>query len=83
MSSRRLAVAAVATAVLAVALWWLSRDVVAVAPPIVDPPVEGSLDRLRTDTRLLLAAAVAAGMAMVLTTLAILRRTPGVEKDGA
>ena len=76
MSSRRLAVAAVATAVLAVVLWWLSRDVMSVAPPVVDPPVEGSLDRVVTDTRLLLAAAVMAGLTLVFTTHAVLRRTP-------
>ena len=76
MSSRRLAVAAVVTAVLAVLLWWLSRDIMVVAPPVVDPPVDGSIERVRTDTRLLLVATVMAGLTMVLTTLAVLRRTP-------
>lgn len=76
MSSRRLAVAAVVTAALAVLLWWLSRDVVSVLPPEVDPPVEGPIERVRTDTRLLFAATVLAGLTMVLATLAVLRRSP-------
>ncbi|WP_314038433.1 hypothetical protein [Dietzia sp. CH92] len=76
MSSRRLAVAAVVTAALAVLLWWLSRDVVTVLPPVVDPLVEGTIERVRTDTRLLLGATASAGLAMVLTTLAVLRRSP-------
>lgn len=76
MSSRRLVVAAVATAVLAVVLWWLSRGVVAVAPPVVDPPVEGTIERSPTDTRLLLSATVMAGLTMLLATLALLRGTP-------
>ncbi|AWH92979.1 hypothetical protein [Dietzia lutea] len=76
MSSRRLAVASVVTAALAVLLWWLSRDVVFVQPPVVDPPVEGSIERVRTDTRLLFAATVLAGLTMVLATLAMLRGSP-------
>ncbi|AVM63533.1 hypothetical protein M3B38_04010 [Dietzia cinnamea] len=76
MSSRRLAVAAVVTAALAVLLWWLSRDVVSVPPPVVDPPVEGAIERVRTDTRLLFAATVLAGLTMVLATLSTLRRSP-------
>ena len=79
MSSRHLAVAAVTCAVLAVVLWWLARDIVAGAPPVIDPPVEGSIERIRTDTRLLLAATVMGGLTMVLTTLAVLRRAPRVE----
>ena len=66
----------VVTAALAVLLWWLSRDVVSVLPPVVDPPVEGPIERVRTDTRLLFAATVLAGLTLVLTTLAILRRSP-------
>nr|WP_241724419.1 hypothetical protein [Dietzia sp. E1] len=57
-------------------MWWLSRDVVSVLPPVVDPPVEGPIERVLTDTRLLLAATVLAGLTLVLTTLAILRRSP-------
>ena len=41
MTARRHAVLAVTAAVLAVMLWWLSRDLVAVRPPEVDPPVDG------------------------------------------
>lgn len=76
MSSRRLAVVAATTAALAVLLWWLSRDVIVVAPPVLDPPVEGTIERVSTSTALLLAATVMAGLAMVSATLAVLRRSP-------
>lgn len=76
MSSRRLASVAVVTAVLSVVLWWLSRDVITVAPPEVDPPAGGDLERVHTNTALLLAAVVTAGLTMLLTTLAALRRIP-------
>ena len=91
MSSRRLAVAAVVTAALAVLLFlvglalgavpvrlgrWLAQGVVSVLPPVVDPPVEGPIERVRTDTRLLFAATVLAGLTMVLATLSTLRRSP-------
>lgn len=72
MSARRQAVLAAATAVLAVVLWWLSRDLVAVQPPEMDPPLEGTLLRTYSDPWLLLAATLAAGVSMVLATLAIL-----------
>lgn len=78
MNSRRLGVAAVACAVLAVVLWWFARDIVTGAPPVIDPPVEGSIERIHTDPRLLLAATVLAGLTMVLTTLAVLGRAPRV-----
>lgn len=76
MTARRHAILAVVAAVLAVVLWWLSRDMVAVAPPAVDPPVEGLIERTRTTTWLLLSATVSAGLAMVLGTLAILSGGP-------
>ncbi|WP_440220218.1 hypothetical protein [Dietzia sp. MNB45] len=79
MNSRRFGVAAVACAVLAVVLWWFARDIVTGAPPVIDPPVEGSIERIHTDPRLLLAATVLAGLTMVLTTLAVLRRAPRAE----
>ena len=72
MSARRHAILAVVAAVLAVVLWWLSRDVVTIPAPQVDPPVEGLIERTATTTWLLLCATVSAGLAMVLTTLAIL-----------
>lgn len=72
MSARRHAILAAVAAVLAVVLWWLSRDVVAVPAPQVDPPVDGLIERTLTTTWLLLSATVSAGLAMVLTTLAIL-----------
>ncbi|WP_216693036.1 hypothetical protein [Dietzia psychralcaliphila] len=74
MTARRHAVLAVAAAVLAVVLWWLSRDLVAVRPPVVDPPVEGVILRTYTEPWLLLAATLSAGLAMVSTTLAVLGR---------
>lgn len=76
MTARRHAILAVLAAVLAVVLWWLSRDVVVVAPPPVDPPVEGPIEQSHTKTWLLLAATVSAGLAMVLATLAILSGRP-------
>src|SRR5699024_9504817 len=36
VNSRRLGVAAVACAVLAVVLWWFARDIVTGAPPVID-----------------------------------------------
>lgn len=74
MSARRHAVLAVTAAVLAVVLWWLSRDLVAVRPPQVDPPVDGVILRTYTEPWLLLAATLSAGVAMVSTTLALLTR---------
>ncbi len=79
MSARRHALGAAAFAVLAVLLWWLSRNPVDVFPPVLDPPVDGSIRRTVTTTWLLLAATVAAGLAMVLATLAVLRRYPRAE----
>lgn len=79
MIARRHAVGAAAFAVLAVVLWWLSRDTVDVLPPVLEPPVEGFIRRTVTTTWLLLAATVAAGLAMVLATLAVLRRYPRAE----
>ncbi|MDX2358878.1 hypothetical protein [Dietzia sp. PP-33] len=76
MSARRHALRAVVAAVLAVVLWWLSRDFVAVRPPEVDPPVEGMILRIHTEPWLLMAAALAAGLAMVSATLAVLGRRP-------
>lgn len=73
MTARRYAVLAVAAAVLAAVLWWLSRDLVAVEPPAVDPPARGPIVRTYSDPWLLLAATVAAAVAMVAATLAILR----------
>nr|WP_187353693.1 hypothetical protein [Dietzia kunjamensis] len=60
-------------------MWWFARDIVTGAPPVIDPPVEDSIERIHTDPRLLLAATVLAGLTMVLTTLAVLRRAPRVE----
>lgn len=76
MTARRLAVLAAAAAILAVVLWWLSRDLVAVQPPVVDPPVDGPILRTYSEPWLLLAAALTAGVAMVAATLALLRRSP-------
>ena len=73
MTARRPAIGAAVAAVLAIILWWLSRGTVEVLPPVVDPPVEGSVQRAVTTTWLLLAATVAAGLAMVLATLALVR----------
>lgn len=73
MTARRYAALAVVAGVLAAVLWWLARDLVAVEPPAVDPPARSPILRTYTDPRLLLAATVAAGVAMVATTLAILR----------
>ena len=73
MTARRYAVLAAVAGVLAVVLWWLSRDLVAVEPPVVDPPVRGPILRTYSDPRLLLAATMAAGVAMVSATLAFLR----------
>lgn len=80
MSVRRPAMVAVVSAVLAVLLWWLARDVVAIQapvvdPPAVDPPVDGLVELTSTDPWLLLVATLAAGTAMVSTTLALLRFT--------
>lgn len=75
----RLALAAVVMWVLSVLLWWLSRDVVAVLPPTLDPPVEGLVERTATEPGLLLLATIAAGVAMVLTTLSIYRAPPPPE----
>lgn len=77
MTARRHAILAAVAVVLAVLLWWLSRDVVAVPAPPVDPPVEGLIERTRTTTWLLLSATVSAGLAMVFATLAILNTRPG------
>lgn len=76
MTARRHAVLAAAAAILAVLLWWLSRDLVSVQPPTVDPPVDGPILRTYTEPWLLLAATLSAGVAMVSTTLALLRRDP-------
>lgn len=76
MTPRRHAILSVLAAGLAVLLWWLSRDVVAVPAPPVDPPVEGLIERTRTTTWLLLSATVSAGVAMVLATQAILKASP-------
>lgn len=75
-TGRRLALAAALSWGLAAALWWLSRDVVAVLPPTLDPPVEGLVDRTATEPGLLLLATIAAGVAMVMTTLTIHRADP-------
>ena len=75
-TGRRLALAAALAWVLAVLLWWLSRDVVAGLPPTLDPPVEGLVDRTATEPGLLLLATIAAGVGMVLTTLTIHRIAP-------
>ncbi|MBB1053719.1 hypothetical protein [Dietzia sp. B44] len=74
MTARRHAVIAVTAALLAVVLWWLSRDLVAVRPPEVDPPVDGVILRTYTEPWLLLAATLSAGIAMVSATLAVLAR---------
>lgn len=79
MTARRQAAAAIVAGVLAVVLWWLSRGTVEVLPPAVDPPVEGAVQRTVTTTWLLLSATVAAGVAMVLATLAAVRGRPGPE----
>lgn len=76
MTARRHAILSALAAVLAVLLWWLSRDVVAVPAPSVDPPVEGLIERTQTTTWLLLAATFSAGVAMVLATQAILKASP-------
>lgn len=76
MSARRSVVVALVAAVLAVALWWLSRGAVEVPAPEVDPPVEGSVSRTVTTTWLLMAATVAAGISMVFATLASIRTVP-------
>lgn len=73
MTARRHAVLAVLAVVLAVVLWWLSRDLVAVEPPVVDPPANGPILRTVSNPWLLLAAAAATGVAMVSATLAFLR----------
>lgn len=73
MSARRSAGVAVVWAILAIVLWWLSKDSIRVVPPATDPPVEGQLEQTVTITWMLLAATVAAGMSLVFTTLAILR----------
>ncbi|MFN3602119.1 MAG: hypothetical protein ACK4UY_12100 [Dietzia sp.] len=80
MTPRRHAVLAVTAAVLAVVLWWLSRDLVAVRPPEVDPPVDGVILRTYTEPWLLLAATLSAGVAMVSTTLAVVGRHPRREQ---
>ena len=79
MTARRQAIAAAVAAILAIILWWLSRGTVEVLPPVVDPPVEGSVQRTVTTTWLLLAATVMAGLSMVLATLAIVRGRSGRE----
>lgn len=79
MIARRLAVTAIVVGVLAVVLWWLSRGTVEVLPPAVDPPVEGTVQRTVTTSWLLLSATVAAGVAMVLATLATVRGGPEAE----
>lgn len=73
MTTRRHAALSALAAVLAVVLWWLSRDLVAVEPPVVDPPADGPILRSEFDPWLLLAAAAATGVAMVSATLAFLR----------
>jgi hypothetical protein len=73
VSARRHALLAAVAAVLAVVLWWLARDLVAELPPALDPPVEGSIIRTRTDPWLLLGATLSAGVAMVSATVAVLR----------
>lgn len=73
MSARRPAVVALVLALLAVVLWWLARDVIVVEPPQLDPPIDGMISRAITDPWLLLASTLAAGLAMVFTTQAILR----------
>lgn len=79
MTARRQAVGAILAAGLAILLWWLSRGTVEVLPPAVDPPVEGTVQRAATTTWLLLSATVAAGVAMVLATLALVRDRSGSE----
>ncbi|WP_241726083.1 hypothetical protein, partial [Dietzia sp. DQ12-76] len=74
VTARRHAALAVLAAALAVVLWWLSRDLVAVRPPVVDPPVEGVIMRTYTEPWLLLAATLSAALSMVSTTLAVLGR---------
>ncbi|HJC28980.1 MAG TPA: hypothetical protein H9759_06255 [Candidatus Dietzia intestinipullorum] len=81
MSARRPAAVAVVALLLAIVLWWLARDVVMVDPPMVDPaggpPVEGQIERTVTDPWFLVAATVAAGVALLSASLAILRsRSP-------
>ncbi|MDV8001532.1 hypothetical protein [Rhodococcus sp. IEGM 1408] len=73
MTARRYAVLAVAAAVLAAVLWWLSRDLVPVEAPAVDPPARSPILRTYSDPWLLLAATVSAGVAIVSATLAVLR----------
>ena len=73
MSARRHAAVAVVAAVLAVVLWWVSRDVVVVEPPVLDPPVEGMIEVVLARPWPLLAATVLAAVAMVSATLAVLR----------
>lgn len=73
MSARRHAVTAFVLAVLAVVLWWLARDVVMGEAPLVDPPVEGMISRTVTNPWLLLASTLAAGLAMVFATQAVLK----------
>lgn len=70
MNARRFGLAAVVAWALAALLWWLSRDVVAVLPPDLEPPVDGPVQRITTEPGLLLLATLAAGTAMLLTTLA-------------
>lgn len=76
MTARRHALLAAAATILAVVLWWLSRDLVAVQAPTVDPPVDGLILRTYTEPWLLLAATLSAGVAMVSATPALLRRSP-------
>ena len=73
MSARRHAALAVVAAVLAVALWWVSREVVVVEPPELDPPVQGAIELVLARPWPLLAATVLAAVAMVSATLAVLR----------
>ena len=74
MSARRPIAVAVTAAVLAVVLWWLARDLVVVDPPTAGTPHDvGPVARTVTDPRLLLAAAVAAGVALVAATVSALR----------
>ena len=75
MSARRHAALAVVAAVLAVALWWVSREVVVVEPPELDPPVQGTIELVLARPWPLLAATVLAAVAMVSATLAVLRGT--------
>ncbi len=74
MSARRPPVVAVVATVAAVLLWWLARELVVIAAPTLDPSAKGEpVPHTVVDPWLLLGAVLAAGVAMVATTLAALR----------